>query len=168
MESLLEHVIAGCNKGNLDEAILIAVAAHQGQVDRGGHPYILHALAVMRRVRNLGERAAIVGVLHDVIEDSKYVTYTHLVGCGFDSDIIQALRNLERPKGMTILQAAEKIAALDIRKESTLLTMHVKIADYTENSDLRRIPEPTEKDMALRLRYLEALQIVSKALAKVQ
>jgi len=168
MESLLEHVIASCNKGSLDEAILIAVTAHQGQVDRGGHPYILHPLAVMRRVCNVGERAAIVGVLHDVVEDSDYVTYTHLVGCGFDGEVIQALKNLEHPKGMTILQAAEKIAALDIRKESTILTMHVKIADYTENSDLRRIPEPTEEDTARRLRYLEALQIVSKAFAKVQ
>lgn len=32
---------------SLEAAIAFAVEAHSGQVDKAGHPYILHALRVM-------------------------------------------------------------------------------------------------------------------------
>ena len=35
---------------SVDDAIAIARAAHQGQVDKGGEPYIGHPLRVMGRV----------------------------------------------------------------------------------------------------------------------
>ena len=47
----------------LERAIAIAATAHEGQVDKGGTPYILHPLKVMLRVNTLEER--IVAVLHD-------------------------------------------------------------------------------------------------------
>ena len=51
----------------LQKAISIAVEAHEGQVDKGGNPYILHPLRVMMSLRTIDEM--IVGVLHDVVED---------------------------------------------------------------------------------------------------
>ena len=51
----------------LERAIAIAAAAHAGQLDKGGAPYILHPLKVMLRMTSLEER--IVAVLHDVVED---------------------------------------------------------------------------------------------------
>lgn len=33
----------------LEKAIIIATKVHSGQVDKGGHPYILHPLAVMMK-----------------------------------------------------------------------------------------------------------------------
>ena len=51
----------------LQKAISIAVKAHEGQIDKGGNPYILHPLRVMMSLRTVDEM--IVGVLHDVVED---------------------------------------------------------------------------------------------------
>ncbi len=51
----------------LERAIVIAVEAHAGQIDKAGSPYVLHPLRVMLNLRTTDER--IVGVLHDVCED---------------------------------------------------------------------------------------------------
>ena len=44
-------------QSNLNLAIKIATEAHDGQVDRGGAPYILHPLRVMLAVDGDRERA---------------------------------------------------------------------------------------------------------------
>jgi guanosine-3',5'-bis(diphosphate) 3'-pyrophosphohydrolase len=54
----------------LERAIEIAAAAHAGQTDKGGEPYILHPLRVMFRMHSVEEK--IVAVLHDVVEDSNW------------------------------------------------------------------------------------------------
>lgn len=54
---------------NLEKAIRIAASAHEGQRDKGGHPYILHPLRVMLAMSTEAER--IVAILHDVVEDSQ-------------------------------------------------------------------------------------------------
>ncbi|HUP50107.1 MAG TPA: GTP pyrophosphokinase, partial [Thermoanaerobaculia bacterium] len=54
----------------LERAIMIAVQAHAGQVDKAGEPYILHPLRVMLKLTSDEER--IVGVLHDVVEDTDW------------------------------------------------------------------------------------------------
>ena len=55
---------------NLERAIEIAVEAHKGVKDKGGTPYIVHPLAVMLSLETENEK--IVGVLHDVVEDSAW------------------------------------------------------------------------------------------------
>ena len=52
----------------LQRAIEIATLAHQGQVDKSGKEYIGHPLRVMEMGKTEDER--IVGVLHDVVEDT--------------------------------------------------------------------------------------------------
>jgi (p)ppGpp synthase/HD superfamily hydrolase len=52
----------------LQRAIEIAVEAQKGQTDKAGAPYIMHPLRVMLSLKTEDER--IVGVLHDVVEDS--------------------------------------------------------------------------------------------------
>ena len=52
----------------LERAIEIAREAHRGQVDRAGEEYIGHAMRVMEASRTVEEK--MVGVLHDVVEDS--------------------------------------------------------------------------------------------------
>jgi len=54
----------------LEDAIALAVEAHRGQQEKTGQPYILHALRVMLRLETEFERMA--GVLHDVVEDTRY------------------------------------------------------------------------------------------------
>lgn len=162
---LLEAACDRCKKGSLEEAILLANLGHFGQRDRGGHPYILHPLRVMERVKRFGVITQTVAVLHDLIEDSPYFSEDRLRQCGFSEVVIEALRYLERPKGMTILEAADKLAALDVKNPAAVIAMRVKVADYNENSDLTRYETATEKDTFLANLYLEALQIVSKTLA---
>lgn len=69
----------------LDQAIIEAYKAHEGQLDKAGEPYIKHPLRVMRRVltrhdqcacqhcTGFNENVAVVAVLHDVWEDTDYV-----------------------------------------------------------------------------------------------
>ena len=64
----------------LERAIEIATEAHQGQLDKAGKDYIGHPLRVMAMGRTLDEK--IVGVLHDVIEDSDW-TFGMLQNEGF-------------------------------------------------------------------------------------
>lgn len=52
----------------LQRAIEIATKAHAGQFDKGGKEYIGHPLRVMEMGKTEAEK--IVGVLHDVIEDT--------------------------------------------------------------------------------------------------
>lgn len=52
----------------LKEAIKIAAAAHEGQLDKAGQPYIQHPIRVAALVE--GEDAKVVAMLHDVVEDS--------------------------------------------------------------------------------------------------
>lgn len=120
----------------LERAIAIAAQAHNGQVDKGGQPYILHPLRVLLRVEGASEQIA--AVLHDVVEDSAF-TLEHLAAEGFTADVLAALDALTKKPGESRVQAATRAAANPIARA-------VKLADNAENSDLSRIPNPTAKD----------------------
>ena len=75
--------------GTLERAIEIAREAHHGQLDKAGEDYIGHPLRVMAMGRTVDEK--IVGVLHDVVEDSAW-TFEMLAAEGFSAHIIEALR----------------------------------------------------------------------------
>ena len=72
----------------LDRAIEIATEAHKGQLDKASRDYIGHSLRVMEMGKT--EEDKIVGVLHDVIEDTDW-TFEKLAEEGF-SDEVLALR----------------------------------------------------------------------------
>lgn len=122
----------------LERAIEIAATAHAGQVDKTGQPYILHPLRVMLRVSAPHERMA--AVLHDVVEDTG-VTLEQLRSEGFPDEVISAVDALTKRPGESRLEAAHRAAADPVARA-------VKLADNTENMDLSRISEPTEKDYA--------------------
>jgi guanosine-3',5'-bis(diphosphate) 3'-pyrophosphohydrolase len=131
----------------LERAIEIAAAAHAGQIDKAGHPYILHPLRVMLRVSTEHERMS--AVLHDVVEDTP-VTFEQLAREGFPQEVLLAIEALTKRPGESRLQAAERAAANPIARV-------VKLADNAENMDLSRIAAPTEKDFA-RLREYEQVR----------
>lgn len=76
---------------NLEKAIQLAAAHHEGQRDKGGEPYILHLLRVMMRVSSSEERMA--AVLHDIVEDQG-VTLDDLREHGFPDEVVEAVRLL--------------------------------------------------------------------------
>lgn len=128
---------------DLNRAISIALAAHAGQVDKGGAPYIMHPIRVMLAMKS--EEARIVAVLHDVLEDCP--AYAWMVEqAGFSRKILEALDALTR-------QPLESYSDFIIRIGMFPLATEVKIADMRDNMDLSRIPSPTEKDLARVAKY---------------
>lgn len=139
----------------LERAIAIAAAAHAGQTDKAGQPYILHPLRVMLRVAQPEERMA--AVLHDVVEDTD-VTLAQLRAEGFPEPVVDAVEALTKRPGETRLEAAARAAGHPI-------ALRVKLADNAENMDLSRIPQPTPRDHA-RLQEYEAVRALLLARAE--
>ena len=77
-------------------------------------------------------------VLHDVVEDTP-ITLGDLRNEGFHPDVIVAIDALTKREGESRIQAAKRAAANPIARM-------VKLADVTDNMDLSRISEPTDKD----------------------
>ena len=127
----------------LERAIAIAAAAHAGQVDKAGQPYILHPLRVMLRLTSEHERMA--AVLHDVVEDSG-VSLAQLIAEGFPHEVVSAVEALTKQAGESRIQAAHRVAANAVGRA-------VKLADNAENMDLGRIPNPTDRDFARMEEY---------------
>ena len=132
----------------LERAIEIAQEAHRGQVDNAGEEYIGHPLRVMEAGRTLEEK--IVGVLHDVVEDSEEWSFERLEQEGFAPEIIEALRCV------TKLSATEPYDKFIARVKENRLAVAVKLNDLTDNMDIRRLPYLSDKDVKRLKRYLKA------------
>lgn len=131
----------------LRRAIDIAKEAHKGQADKAGNEYIDHPLRVMIAVHSVSEK--IVGVLHDVIEDTDW-TFERLEAEGFTAEIIEAL------KCVTKLSEDEPYDAFIERVKTNPLAVAVKIKDLADNMDIRRLNELTEKDFKRLQKYHRA------------
>src|SRR6516164_4340276 len=92
----------------LEDAIAHAIDAHRGQVDKNGQPYILHPLRVMLRLES--ERERIVGVLHDVVEDTP-TTLDDLRARGYLEDVVTAIEHITRREDETYEQFTERAAS---------------------------------------------------------
>jgi len=131
----------------LEKAIALAVNVHQGQTDRAGAPYILHPLRVMFRLQ--GDVEQIVGVLHDVVEDSE-TTFDDLRRMGFSEAVITALDAVTRRDDETYEVFVERSAAQPLARR-------VKLADLADNMDVRRFSgDLSAKDLARLNRYRRA------------
>ncbi|WP_458408140.1 GTP pyrophosphokinase [Anaerotignum sp.] len=138
----------------LEKAVKLAEKAHQGQVDKGGHPYILHPKRVMERCETETEK--ITAMLHDVLEDSDY-TLENLREEGFSEEILEALVCLTHQKGEGYMAYIERICC-------NPLAARVKCADLQDNMDLSRIPHPTEKDFRRLEKYKKAKARIDEVL----
>jgi (p)ppGpp synthase/HD superfamily hydrolase len=126
----------------------LASKAHQGQVDQGGHPYILHLEAVAKLVTTVEEK--VVALLHDIVEDTQ-VTLADLRK-DFDDTIIQAV------DAMTKREKTEKFMGYLRRAKANPIAKRVKIADMIHNSDLTRLPfPPREEDLQREEKYQVAI-----------
>lgn len=131
----------------LHKAIKIATKTHEGQVDKAGRPYISHPLRVM--AMGTTEEEKIVGVLHDVVEDSDW-TFERLTAEGFSSEVVDALRCV------TKLSESEPYDMFIQRVKANPLAVKVKINDLTDNMDIRRLAYISEKDVKRLRKYLKA------------
>ena len=131
----------------LQRALEIATQAHQGQFDKAGRDYIGHPLRVMEMGKTENEK--IVGILHDVIEDTDW-TFEMLAKEGFSDEVIAAL------KCVTKTSENENYDDFIDRVKKNPLAVTVKINDLTDNMDIRRLPYLSDKDVKRLKKYLKA------------
>lgn len=129
----------------VNEAWRVAHAAHAGQVDKAGRPYIEHVARVALAVEGDDEAEA-VAWLHDVLEDCP--AHAHLVA-KFPPPVVQAVVDLSRTR------FGDAFYYWNIRRNS--LALKVKLADVADNSDEGRLTLLDPATAArLRKKYAEA------------
>lgn len=144
----------------LAKALMVAIRAHAGQVDKQGEPYLLHVLRVVEAV---GDEAKPVAALHDVVEDAgTHLTGAHLANdCELTGEEFWALMALTRSEG----EGAERLDGgfyghtyadyiQHIVDSGGPIALEVKLADLRDN--LGRIPrEPATGVYTSRLGTVE-------------
>lgn len=140
----------------LSNAITIATLAHGGQYDKGGHPYILHPLAVMysMRTHSFDIETQCVAVLHDVLEDSDAWDVASLRDAGMTQNVIDSLLLMVHHKGVDYFEYIEAMRH-DIR------ALRVKRGDLEQNSDLSRLKGLRQKDFDRMQKYAKAYTLVN-------
>lgn len=127
----------------------LAAAAHAGQVDKIGVPYIEHVRAVAAGLVSFGDELVMAGLLHDVLEDTD-VTADELLQCGVPARVVQIVNAVTNQAGMAY---EEKIRHITADPQATLL----KIADNAHNSHPNRAAQlPADKRERLAAKYRAA------------
>lgn len=135
---------------SIEAAITLACKAHQGQIDKGGSPYILHPLRLMLRMSSAAEMMA--AVMHDVVEDGD-VSLQDLRSLGFPELVVSAVDCLTRRKGEGYEGFIKRLAANPLARK-------VKMEDLKDNMDLTRLSDVTDKDLKRQEKYKKALRIL--------
>ena len=138
-------------KGRIREAYEIAKKAHAGQKDKAGADYILHPMKVASSVGS-DERLIVLALLHDVVEDTDVTM----------DDLSKLLGKKER-RSLRALTHKDDMSYgnyIEVIYHYPLATC-VKVVDLMHNADLRRIPNPTDKDIDRVWKYICALRILA-------
>ena len=136
------------------KALEICYAAHHGQRDKSGCPYVFHPFHLAEQMKD--EDSTAVALLHDVVEDTD-VTLEQLKSMGFNDRIIDALTLLTHDKNVPYMDYIEAIKQNPIARA-------VKLADLKHNSDLSRFApdQPDEYAIARNKKYAKAIRILRK------
>jgi hypothetical protein len=138
----------------LDVAIITAVAAHSGQLDKVGLPYILHPLYVMLQMRTEPER--VVAVLHDVLEDCPQVSLSDITDrIDMTEEEIGALIALTHIKNEPYVDYLKRVLA------AGKIAVNVKWEDVRHNSSFERLSGlPLETIGRLEKKYKIATEML--------
>lgn len=129
-----------------DQALRIAIRAHEGQTDKSGRAYIMHPVRVAMRCKT--PKARIAALLHDTLEDTS-VTIEELREQGFPEDIIAAVLSVTKREGESYESFIRRAADNAIGRE-------VKMADLEDNMDIRRLKEINDEDVNRLRKYLKS------------
>ena len=133
----------------------LATAAHTGQTDKAGRPYLDHPRRVAARVQATTNDPDAVAVawLHDVVEDTP-VTLSQLRELGFSDTVVEAVDALTRRPGEADAYY-RRVAAND-------LAHAVKLADLWDNTHPNRtsLLDPADAER-LRHKYEHAAQLLT-------
>ena len=135
-----------------NKAMKIAYAAHHGQLDYNGIPYIFHPIHLAEQMDE--ELSCCAALLHDVAEDTD-VTLEDLAR-EFPEEVIRVLKLLTHEKGTDYFDYVRAIKADPI-------AVKVKLADLAHNSDQTRCvgSDLTEDQLVhWRQKYARAREIL--------
>jgi (p)ppGpp synthase/HD superfamily hydrolase len=108
----------------LKNAILMAIKAHAGQVEKSGGAYISHPLRVLELLMDEDYLTCVVGVLHDVVEDSD-VTLED-VRREFSDEVADAVDSVTRRESETYFEFVERAMKHPVGRK-------VKLADLKDH-----------------------------------
>lgn len=138
-----------------NKAMRLAYAAHDGQTDRSGLPYIFHPYHLAEQMTD--EISVCVALLHDVVEDTP-VTMDKLEQ-EFPPEVTDALRLLTHIEGTDYYDYVRAIRQNPVARA-------VKLADLAHNSDETRMAgceEVSEERLARwREKYARARAILTE------
>ncbi len=136
----------------LDVAIAITAEAFRGKFDKGGKPYILHCLHVMNTVAPQTELNRIVGVLHDLVEDTSY-DLEGLYKLGFNHEVVKAVQACTHFNNESYDDYIMRLAGNPNARA-------VKLADLRHNSDITRMKGVRDKDFERLVKYHKAYKFL--------
>ena len=126
-------------------AMELCIEAHQGQVDKGGYPYILHPIHLAESMDD--ESETIVAFLHDVLEDCPEYTMEILEErIGLTEQEKESLRLITHDKSVPYMEYCQKLSLDPIARK-------VKVADLRHNLDYTRMEDSKERSEKMREYY---------------
>ena len=139
------------NSEELNKAIELATKVFTDELDKNGEPAVLHSLRVGLAGSNLLEQ--IVGVLHDVVEDSDY-TFEDLEREGFSKEVIDTLRLLTHDKSVPYYDYVQGII-----NSGNITALHVKRNDLLHNLERGKVGGHLE----IVAKHTKALEMIEAA-----
>ena len=133
------------------KAMNLAYAAHHGQFDKGGVPYIFHPIHLAEEMDD--EVSTCVALLHDAVEDTA-VTLEELAE-SFPREIVEAVDLLTHREGVEYFDYVRSIRANPV-------AVKVKLADLRHNGDPNRISNQGNAEKR-REKYAKAWKILTEA-----
>lgn len=116
----------------VEEAIMFATRAHQGQKRKDGTDFICHPIAVGYMVKEIGldDKYVIIGFLHDIIEDTRF-NYNDIKK-SFGEEIADAVRQLSEDKKIKDYKLRKSAFIEQIKKLDENI-LQVECADKLHN-----------------------------------
>ena len=119
-----------------NRAMKIAYAAHHGQVDKGGIPYIFHPIHLAEQMTD--EVSCCAALLHDVVEDTP-ITMEELAA-QFPQEVIAVLQFLTHQEDVPYFDYVRAI-------KGNPIAVKIKLADIAHNSDQTRCTNLTQEQL---------------------
>ena len=149
------------NQNLIYKSLEIVTNIFKNDLDKGGHPYILHLLYVYSNVHN--EKEKVIALLHDIIED-KDVSDTDLLEVGYPEDIVMSVKLLSKSHGADYNKYIDNII-----NNGNVDTLNVKLADLKHNMDISRIKDPTISDYErIQKRYAPSYEKILNKLNEME
>lgn len=137
----------------LQNAILIATNAHNGQYDKAGAPYILHPMRVMMRMPTI--EGKIVAISHDLIENTS-MTIMDLVRENYPDVCTCAIDSMTKCP-------SETYNSYIIRLIDDILAAECKLEDMRDNTNIYRLQKVAKQHLRMIAKYHRGATKILKA-----